>query len=71
MAFDLGWRFGIRTDSVEGRILTDSGGFRAAPQGILSRYCTVCMGISTLQKCVSDSDGFGRESDSDGFGRIP
>jgi len=58
----LGWRFGIRTDS---------GEFRAAPQGILLRSLTVCMGMSTLQKRVPDSDGFGRESDSDGFGRIP
>jgi len=75
----LGWRYGIRTDSVEGRIRADSvegriradsGGLRAAPQGISLRYCTVCMGILTLQKWVPDSDGFGRESDSDGFGRI-
>jgi len=27
----LGWRYRIRTDSVEGRIRTDSAGFRAAP----------------------------------------
>jgi hypothetical protein len=67
----LGWRFGIRTDSVEGWIRTDSGGFRAAPQGISLRYCTVCVGILTLQKWVPDSDGFGRDLDSDGFGRIP
>ena len=54
-------------DPVEGRIRTDSGGFRAAPQGIFWRYCTICKGILTLQKWVPDSDGFGRESDSDGF----
>jgi hypothetical protein len=63
----LGWRFGIRTDSVEGRIRADSGGFRAAPQGISLRYFTFCMGILSLQKWVPDSDVFGRESDSDGF----
>ena len=67
----LGWRFGIRTDSVEGRIRMDSGGFRAAPQVICFAVFAVCVGILTLQKWVPDSDGFGRESDSDGFGRIP
>ena len=53
---------------------SDSDGFGripSSPAGAFLRYCTVCMGISTLQKCVPDSDGFGRESDSDGFGRIP
>jgi hypothetical protein len=67
MIAKLGCRFGIWTDSVEGRIWVDSGGFRAAPQGITLRNCTVCMGILTLPKRVPDSDGFGRESDSDGF----
>jgi hypothetical protein len=67
----LGWRCGIRTDSVEGRIRTDSGGFRAAPQGAFLAYFAFCMGILTLSKWVPDSDRFGRESDLDGFGRIP
>ena len=60
-------------DSVEGRIRVDSGGFRAAPQGEILAYCTVCMGILTLQKqkWIPGSDGFGRWSDSGGFGRIP
>jgi hypothetical protein len=31
---------------------SDSGGFRAAPQGISLRYLTFCMGILTLQKWV-------------------
>jgi hypothetical protein len=66
----LGWGFQIRTDSVEGRIRADSGGFQAAPHGILLRYFTVCMGILTLEKWIPDSHGFGRGSDSDGFGRI-
>ena len=52
---------------MEGRIQPDSGGFPAAPQGMFWRYCTVCMGILTLQKLVPDSDGFGRGWDSDGF----
>jgi hypothetical protein len=34
----LGCRFGIRTDSVEGRIRADSGGFRAVPEGISLGY---------------------------------
>ena len=53
---------------------SDSDGFGripSSPAGVFLRYCTVCMGILTLQKWVPDSDGFGRESDSDGFGRIP
>jgi len=67
----LGWGFRIRTDSVEGRIRVDSGGFRAAPQGDFLAYFAVCMGILTPSKWIPDSDGFGRGSDSGGFGWIP
>ena len=36
----LGCRFGIRTDSVEGRIRTDSGGFREVSTPETNPWCT-------------------------------
>jgi len=48
MPATLGWRFRIRTDSVEGRIRSDSGGFRAAPRGMLSPRFTPCHIIQVL-----------------------
>ena len=56
MTYVLGLGFRIRTDSVQGRIRVDSGGFRAAPQGKSLRYFTNCMGILTLKKWIRDSD---------------
>jgi hypothetical protein len=34
VVYSLGWRFGIRTDLVEGRIRVDSGGFLDPGNGI-------------------------------------
>jgi hypothetical protein len=67
LAHDLGWRFRIWTDSVEGRIRADAGGIPAAPQGRCLPYFAVCMRILTLSKWIPDSDGFGRGSDWGGF----
>jgi hypothetical protein len=66
----VGCRFGIRTDSVEGRIREDSGGFRAAPQGILLRIVQSVWAFRTYRngfrirmdsvesRILTDSDGF-------------
>jgi hypothetical protein len=61
----LGWRFRIRTDMLEGRIRTDSGGFRAAPQ-LRGIFCRLYGHFDPIK---IDS-GFGRirmRTDSDGF----
>jgi len=52
----LGWGFRIRTDSVEGRIRVDSGGFPAAPQGERLR-------------CISLYGHFDRTEMDSGFGQ--
>jgi hypothetical protein len=46
----VGWRFWNRTDSVEGRIRAESGGFRAAPQDDFWVHFAVYMGILTLPR---------------------
>ena len=52
-----GWRFRIRTDSVEGRIRADSDVFRAAPQGVF--FVVFCIPYGHFDPIKIDS-GFGR-----------
>jgi hypothetical protein len=68
---ELGCRFGIRTDSVEGRIRADSGGFRAAPQGIV--HCGIVHSVWAFRPYLhefrirTDSVESRIRTDSDGF----
>jgi len=70
VAPQLGWRFEIRTDSVEGRIRTDWCGFRAAPQrfvcGIL-QYIWVFRPYRNGFRIRTDSVESRIRTDSDGF----
>ena len=64
----LGWRFWIRTDSVEGCIRADSYGFRAAPQSFSLRHVTVCMGMyGHVERWVPYRNRFRIRTHLDGF----
>jgi len=63
---DLGWRYRILMDSVDGRIRVDSGEFRAA-----RRYCAVFYSLFGLFDPTDMDSGIGLIRSTAGFGWCP